>query len=120
MSRVILLVGAGHMGRSALGMLARQIPDARFKIVDRSPESLKLAVAADPVRIEGELRDISRAGLDAAGVDLVLNFAGPFFVGSDAAARAAIAAGAAALTRPSTPSRNTKSGLTTRSKASAK
>ncbi|MBN9235777.1 MAG: saccharopine dehydrogenase NADP-binding domain-containing protein [Mesorhizobium sp.] len=90
-----MLVGAGHMGRSALGMLARQIPDARFKIVDRSPESLKLAVAADPVRIEGELRDISRAGLDAAGVDLVLNFAGPFFVGSDAAARAAIAAGAA-------------------------
>lgn len=95
MSKTILLVGAGHMGRSALGMLARQIPDARFKVVDRSPENLALGIAVDPERIEGELRDISSSGLDADGVDLILNFAGPFFLGSDAAARAAIAAGAA-------------------------
>jgi len=93
--KTILLVGAGHMGRSALGMLARQIPDARFKVVDRSPENLALGIAVDPKRIEGELRDITNGGLDADGVDLVLNFAGPFFLGSDAAARAAIAAGAA-------------------------
>ena len=94
MGKVILLVGAGHMGRSALCMLARQLPEARFKVVDRSPENLALAISMDPSRVEGELRDISRNGVDAAGVDLVLNFAGPFFLGSDAVARAAISAGA--------------------------
>ncbi|KQU85621.1 saccharopine dehydrogenase [Mesorhizobium sp. Root102] len=90
-----MLVGAGHMGRSALGMLARLRPDCRFKIVDRSPENLALGIAVDPKRVEGELRDVLKDGIDTRGADLVMNFAGPFFLGSDAVARAAIATGAA-------------------------
>lgn len=91
----IMLVGIGHMGRSALSILARSLPAARFVIVDRSAESLRLGEAAAPERIVSRQVDISRDGLDASGMDLVVNFAGPFFLGSDGAARAAIAAGAA-------------------------
>ena len=90
----IMLVGIGHMGSSALSILARSLPAARFVIVDRSAESLRLGEAAAPERIVSRQVDISRDGLDASGMDLVVNFAGPFFLGSDGAARAAIAAGA--------------------------
>ncbi|WVT77961.1 saccharopine dehydrogenase NADP-binding domain-containing protein (plasmid) [Sinorhizobium chiapasense] len=95
MSPTIMLVGAGHMGRSALSILARSLPAARFVVVDRSAQSLRLAEAIASDRVESRQGDISREGLDASGMDLVLNFAGPFFLGSDGAARAAIAAGAA-------------------------
>lgn len=95
MAKTVMLVGAGQMGRSTLGILARSLPDARFRVVDRSETSLALATAIDAARITGERRDIARDGLDAAGMDLVVNLAGPFFLGSDQAARAALAAGAA-------------------------
>lgn len=95
MSPTIMLVGAGHMGRSTLSILARSLPAARFVIVDRSAESLRLGQAIAPERTMSRQADISRDGLDASDMDLVVNFAGPFFLGSDGAARAAIAAGAA-------------------------
>ncbi|ANL50944.1 saccharopine dehydrogenase protein (plasmid) [Rhizobium phaseoli] len=95
MSPVIMLVGAGHMGRSALAILARSLPSASFVVVDRSTESLRLGEAIAPERIATRQVDISSDGLDASGMDLVVNLAGPFFLGSDGAARAAIAAGAA-------------------------
>ena len=95
MSLSIMLLGAGQMGTSALSILARSLPDAQFTIVDRSPDSLRLGAAVAPNRILTRQLDILRDGLDATGADLVVNFAGPFFLGSDTAARAAIAAGAA-------------------------
>jgi saccharopine dehydrogenase-like NADP-dependent oxidoreductase len=95
MSLSIMLLGAGQMGTSALSILARSLPDAQFTIVDRSPDSLRLGAAVAPNRIVTRQLDILRDGLDATGADLVVNFAGPFFLGSDTAARAAIAAGAA-------------------------
>lgn len=94
MARSIVFVGVGGMGRSALGTLLRRLPDARFRIVDRSDENLQKAAALAPDRIEVQCLDISKGKLDARGADLVVNFAGPFFLGSDAAARAAIEAGA--------------------------
>lgn len=95
MAHKIMLVGAGHMGRSALSILASCLPEAKFTVVDRSEESLALGSAIAPGRIVVRHADITRDGLDAGGMDLVVNFAGPFFLGSDQAARAAIAAGAA-------------------------
>jgi lysine 6-dehydrogenase len=95
MTKTVILVGAGQMGRSTLAILARSRPDARFLIVDRSAESLARAVAIDPARMSGRQCDVQREALDAAGADLVINLAGPFFLGSDRAARAALAAGAA-------------------------
>lgn len=95
MAHKIMLVGAGHMGRSALSILARCLPEVDFTVVDRSEESLALGAAIAPGRIAVRHTDIACNGLDATGMDLVVNFAGPFFLGSDQAARAAIAAGAA-------------------------
>lgn len=95
MSKTIVLAGAGQMGRSALAILARRLPEARFKVVDRSPQNLKLGVAIDPSRIEGVLLDLAAGPLDVRGADLVVNFAGPFFLGSDRVAHAALDAGAA-------------------------
>jgi lysine 6-dehydrogenase len=95
MARRIMLVGAGHMGRSALSILARCLPEAEFTVVDRSEESLALGAAIARERTVVRHTDIARDGLDAGGMELVLNFAGPFFLGSDQAARAAIAAGSA-------------------------
>ncbi|WP_245269751.1 lysine 6-dehydrogenase (plasmid) [Ensifer sp. WSM1721] len=95
MSPTIMMVGVGQMGRSALSILARALPAAKFILVDRSDESLRRGEAVAPDRIRTHQADIARDGLDAAGMDLVVNFAGPFFLGSDGAARAAIAAGAA-------------------------
>jgi len=95
MAHRIMLVGAGHMGRSALSILARSLPDATFTVVDRSEDSLARGAAIAPERIVVRHADVARDGLDADGMDLVVNFAGPFFLGSDQAAHAAIAAGAA-------------------------
>lgn len=90
----IAIVGAGEMGRAALGILARRLPQARFLVLDRSRENLSLARQLAPDRIEVELAEITPGTPPELGnADLVLNFAGPFYLGSDAVARAAIAAG---------------------------
>jgi len=89
----IAIVGAGEMGRAALGILARRLPRAHFLLLDRSRENLGLARALAPERIEVELAEISPDNLpDLADADAVVNFAGPFYLGSDAVARAAIEA----------------------------
>lgn len=90
----IAIVGAGEMGRAALGILARRLPQARFLVLDRSRENLSLARQLAPDRIEVELAEITPGTPPELGdADVVLNFAGPFYLGSDAVARAAIAAG---------------------------
>jgi saccharopine dehydrogenase-like NADP-dependent oxidoreductase len=94
MHRTIMLVGAGQMGRSALAFLARRLPSAKFKVIDRSAENLERAVGLDPTRIEGTRLDLATSSPNAHGVDCVINFAGPFFLGSDRVARAALKAGA--------------------------
>ena len=83
------------MGRSALEILTRALPEAEFVLVDRATDSLKSGVALAPGRTAAIQADISKDGLDPTGIDLILNFAGPFFHGSDRVARAAIAAGTA-------------------------
>jgi lysine 6-dehydrogenase len=90
----IAIVGAGEMGRAALGILARRLPQVRFLVLDRSRPNLELARDLAPERIEVELAEISADNPpDLADADAVVNFAGPFYLGSDAVARAAIAAG---------------------------
>jgi len=90
----IALVGAGEMGRSALGVLARHLPGARFRVFDRSEASLELARALDPERISVTPTEIAPGSVpDLGDADVVLNFAGPFYLGSDAVARATIEAG---------------------------
>ncbi|HET6998314.1 MAG TPA: saccharopine dehydrogenase NADP-binding domain-containing protein [Solirubrobacterales bacterium] len=89
----IAIVGAGEMGRAALAILARRLPQARFRVLDRSADSLERAAALAPGRIEAEVREISPdSPPDLRDADAVVNFAGPFYLGSDAVARAAIAA----------------------------
>jgi saccharopine dehydrogenase-like NADP-dependent oxidoreductase len=87
----VAVVGVGQMGRSALSILAGHDADMTFVACDRSQESVDAAVAVDPARITGWVGDVVTDELPLDGVDVVLNLAGPFFVGSDAVARAAIA-----------------------------
>ncbi|MFC8502605.1 saccharopine dehydrogenase family protein [Pedococcus sp. NPDC057267] len=89
----IAVVGVGQMGRSALSILAESDPMATFVACDRLQESVDAAVAVDPTRITGWVGDVLDDTLPLDGVDVVLNLAGPFFVGSDAVARAAITQG---------------------------
>jgi len=91
----IALVGVGHMGRSTLAILLRALPQSRFRVIDRDGNNLKQAVALASDRVVGELTDVSLRTPDLSGVDLAVNLAGPFFLGSDAVARAALSAGAA-------------------------
>ncbi|NMO02230.1 saccharopine dehydrogenase [Gordonia sp. TBRC 11910] len=89
----IAVVGAGEMGRSALAHLARRLPDARFRVIDLNANNLAKAVALDPRRITAEQINYRETTPDLRGVALVANFAGPFYLGSNALARIAIAAG---------------------------
>lgn len=90
----IAVVGAGSTGRDALAILAAQMPNAHFTIYDRERANLERATSAAPDRV-----DLVEAVVDAdsppnlRGHDLVLNFAGPFYLASDAVAQAAIEAG---------------------------
>jgi lysine 6-dehydrogenase len=93
--RTALLIGAGHMGRSALGILLRRLPELTVTVVDRDPGAVATAQAIDPRRVDGVVGDVTAEDFHLPGADLVLNLAGPFFAGSDRAARHAIAAGAA-------------------------
>src|SRR4051812_23555204 len=86
----LAVVGAGEMGRMSMDLIRRQTPDARFRIYDRSAESLARAKASfpDAELIQCDLLEDGLPGL--RGSDLVLNFAGPFFAGANVAARAAL------------------------------
>lgn len=89
----IALVGAGEMGRAALGILARRLPEARFRVFDRSEASLERARAVAPDRVTALASEIAPdSPPDLDGVDAVVNFAGPFYLGSDTVARAALEA----------------------------
>jgi saccharopine dehydrogenase-like NADP-dependent oxidoreductase len=94
-ARRIALVGAGSTGRDAAGILAARLPEAHFTIFDRDAGNLGQAAVAAPGRTDlVEAVVTASTAPDLSGHDLVLNFAGPFFVASDAVARAALAAGA--------------------------
>lgn len=86
----VAVVGVGQMGRSALSILIDHDPDTTFVACDRSAESVGAAVALAPSRVTGWVGDVVNDSLPLDGVDLVLNLAGPFFLGSDAVARAAL------------------------------
>lgn len=88
----IWVVGAGFMGRSALEILARDLPRATFTVVDRNPAALTAAADLVPGRVRGVEADVSQS-LTIDDATLVVNLAGPFFTGTDTVARAAIAAG---------------------------
>jgi saccharopine dehydrogenase-like NADP-dependent oxidoreductase len=90
---IIAIVGAGEMGFASLRILERRLPDARFRVFDRNPESLAKARALNPDRIDTEEADVSLSPPQLDGSDLVVSFAGPFFEGSDVVAQAALAAG---------------------------
>lgn len=89
----IAVVGLGHMGLSALRILGRRLGDAEFVAIDRSGDAVDRASAL-PLKVVGLQADVTTEELDLAGVDLVLNLAGPFFSGSDRVARAALRDGA--------------------------
>lgn len=91
----IAVVGVGQMGRSALSILIAYDTSTTFVACDRSQESVDAAVALDPSRVAGWVGDVVNDALPLDGVDVVLNLAGPFFVGSDAVARAAMSSGVA-------------------------
>ncbi len=93
----VVVVGAGEMGRATLAILARRLPDAHIRVLDRRLENLELARAIAPERIVTERHDISASMPDLSGADLVANFAGPFYGGSDTVARAALASGCSYL-----------------------
>lgn len=92
MKRSIWIVGAGYMGRSALSILANDLPTASFTVVDRDPAALAAAEELVPGRVRGLQADVS-AALTIQDADLVVNLAGPFFTGSDTVARASVDAG---------------------------
>lgn len=87
----IVLVGAGQMGRSALAILAQEDETLRFTVLDRDEGNLAKTHDLAERIVATRLVDILTDELPLAGADLVLNFAGPFFNGSDRVARAAIA-----------------------------
>jgi lysine 6-dehydrogenase len=89
----VTIVGAGEMGRATLGVLLRQLPEATFTVVDRSPQSLERAKEITGERAHYLEMDAAAQEVDLAGSDLVLNLAGPFYGGSDTTARAALSAG---------------------------
>jgi saccharopine dehydrogenase-like NADP-dependent oxidoreductase len=74
--------------------MARRLPGARFRVFDRSESHLSLARELAPERISVTPTEVRPdATPDLGAVDVVVNAAGPFYLGSDAVARAAIDAG---------------------------
>lgn len=91
--KVIAVLGAGQMGRSALRILLRRRPADSFRVLDRDERALADAAALDPQRVGIRRADLLTEELDLSGCSVILNLAGPFFTGSDRAARAALAHG---------------------------
>lgn len=93
----IALVGAGEMGRASLGILVDALPDTSFHVFDQSEQSLEKAALLAPDRILTERTDVHVNPPELVDMDLVLNFAGPFYTGQTTVARAAIAGDCAYL-----------------------
>jgi lysine 6-dehydrogenase len=90
----IAIVGVGAMGSATLEILLRKLPDARFVVLDREPAHVERAVALDPGRVAGSVGTVEAEGFAGLGAsDLVINTAGPFYLGSDTLARAALGTG---------------------------
>jgi saccharopine dehydrogenase-like NADP-dependent oxidoreductase len=89
----IVVIGAGEMGRATLSILVRRRLGKQITVIDRRRDNLDRAVAMAPGRIRAEERDVHADPPDLTGARLVLNFAGPFYTGSDTIARAALEAG---------------------------
>ena len=86
----IAIVGAGEMGRHTLKILAEHLPAQNFLVYDMNEANLGKATAIDPDRIAGEVAEVTADRLLAlGGAEVVVNFAGPFYRGSDAVARSA-------------------------------
>lgn len=92
MGATVAIVGTGYMGRSAISILAGYDPSFRFITFDRSEENLSRAAECGDVKAQ-HLADVLNDPLDLSGADLVLNFAGPFFSGSNIVALTAISSG---------------------------
>jgi lysine 6-dehydrogenase len=93
MSGRIAVVGAGQMGLSAISILAEADPGLTFRVFDRDPARLEAARSVGPAVRSVVHCDIFSDPVDLAGENLVLNFAGPFFTGSDTVARRALSLG---------------------------
>jgi len=92
----VAVVGIGEMGRAALGILLRRLPEARFKAIDRSEDALAKARALAPDRVETIQAEVTPDGVaDLSGCAIVVNFAGPFYTGGTGVARSALQAGCA-------------------------
>lgn len=91
--KTIAILGVGHMGRSALTILLRRRPHDRFRLFDRDQAALAEAAELDPRRVSTCQANLLADELDLTGCSVILNLAGPFFTGSDRAARAALAHG---------------------------
>lgn len=89
----IWIVGAGHMGRSALGTLAGRLGDAEFTVLDRDADALERATVIAPGRVRAVRSDVQTETIALADADVVLNLAGPFFDAAPRVAEAALAAG---------------------------
>ena len=94
MDATIAIVGTGYMGRSAISILAGHDAGLRFALFDRDEANLALAADCGGSIVARHCLDLFSDPLDFADADLVLNFAGPFFSGSNVVARAALAADA--------------------------
>lgn len=93
MTQTVAIFGLGQMGRSALGILARRLPEARFRLFDISQSSLDLSAQIVPGRAELVWVDLGKDQINLEGAAIAINFAGPFYLGSDKVARAALRAG---------------------------
>ncbi len=91
-SPLIAIVGAGEQGKMTIALVGSELPDARFHVFDRSADALAKVQSLHPDSVVKTTRtDVLKDGLPGlAGADLVVNFAGPFFAGANAVARAAI------------------------------
>jgi lysine 6-dehydrogenase len=91
--KTIAVLGVGHIGQSALRILARRRQNDGFLVFDLHERALADAAAVDPQRVRTKQADLLNDDLDLSGCSIVLNLAGPFLTGSDRAARAALAHG---------------------------
>jgi lysine 6-dehydrogenase len=87
----IVVVGAGHMGRMTMELIARHVPAVRFHIIDRDLDALNTARMALGEKAVTVKADLLRDGIPPLpSADLVVNFAGPFYAAADIVAKAAI------------------------------
>ena len=78
--KTIAVLGAGHMGRSALRILLRRRPHDWFRVLDRDQGALAEAAALDPRRVS------------TCQADLLTDDRAPLMTGDDPARRARLLA----------------------------